>query len=240
MSRELVLKTIVLKKTPYLEADEIITVLSLEAGKLRFLAKSVKSPKSKLQNSLQGFFLCDLRVAGFKSSKLPKIIGAQAEQTFSCLRENLAALKCAFSAVELVLKFLPDEQPHQNIFKLLKIFLNFLDQKNISEEELETGLVAFKIKFLEGVGLGVVYPEEVLSQTLYFDNQSGGFVTASKLGVPVPSKVLEAFLSLKFASFKDLPLGLPNLKDLSGVINMFTEYQLERELKAEKSLSGVV
>ncbi len=240
MSRERVLKTIVLKKTPYLEADEIITVLSLEAGKLRFLAKSVKSPKSKLQNSLQGLFLCDLRVAGFKSSKLPKIIGAQAEQTFSCLRENLAALKCAFSAVELVLKFLPDEQPHQNIFILLKIFLNFLDQKNISEEELETGLVAFKIKFLEGVGLGVVYPEEVLNQALYFDNHSGGFVIASKLGVPVPFKVLEAFLSLKFASFKDLPLGLPNLKDLSGVINMFTEYQLERELKAEKSLSSVV
>lgn len=240
MSREQTYKAIILKKSPFLEADEIITALTFEMGKVRFLAKSVKLAKSKLQNSLQSLFLCEVRVANSRSSKLQKIIGAEPQITFSEMRENLYAVKSAFSAAELVLKFLPDEQPHPGVFNLLKIFLSYLSESLLLESECEIGLLAFKIKFLDGIGLGIRYPEKADENNLYFENHSGGFVTSSHVGVKVGHGSLKYFLDLKDASFKDLPKALPEIKELTGVINQFLEYQLERELKAEKSLSDVV
>ena len=53
MSRETKLTGIILKKQPLNESDEIITFYTKENGKIRALAKSVKSSKSKLQQKIQ-------------------------------------------------------------------------------------------------------------------------------------------------------------------------------------------
>ena len=53
--REQHYSAIILKKQPYREGDEIITLFTKEGGKIRCLAKSVKSPKSKLAAKITGF-----------------------------------------------------------------------------------------------------------------------------------------------------------------------------------------
>ena len=49
--REIKHTGIILKKQPLGEADELITLFTKEQGKVRVLAKSVKSAKSKLQQN---------------------------------------------------------------------------------------------------------------------------------------------------------------------------------------------
>ena len=43
---------IILKQIPFLEKDRIITIYSQEYGKLRLIAKGIRSPKSKFGGSL--------------------------------------------------------------------------------------------------------------------------------------------------------------------------------------------
>jgi DNA repair protein RecO (recombination protein O) len=238
MSREQSYQSIILKKTAFNEADEIITVLTLENGKMRFLAKSIKLSKSKLQNNLQSLFLVNLRIAK-SQSKLSKVIGSEVINPFAALRENLFAIKPAYVACELCIKFLPDEQKADASYNLLKLFLNFLNQANLSEIETQEGLLAFKIKFLETVGLAITHPQN-LGADLFFESSKGGFINSkSSLGILVWPKTLEQFLQLKEANFKALPEQI-DIKQLKLLVDNFLEYHLERKLKAEDALSGVV
>src|ERR1700679_4253725 len=103
MAHEQLYHSIILKKQPYLEADEIITLYTLELGKLRVLARSLKAAKRKLQQSMQSLFVVDVRTAG--SRDFPKVIGAEVVQSFSGIRESLESAKYAFYACQLALKF---------------------------------------------------------------------------------------------------------------------------------------
>jgi DNA repair protein RecO len=242
MSREVNYNSIILKKTAFGEADEIITVLSEKTGKIRFLAKSVKLSKSKLQNSLQTFFLADLRVANSRSGKLHKIIGVEPRALYTNLRANISAIKAAYATAEILIRFLPDEQENRGVFNLTKIFFDFLNSENISEAEIDTGLLSFKIKFLELSGFGVKYPHKNEATALFFDNSKGGFVLSQTFsGLPVSPESLKLFLALKEASFKDLNiLSKKDIGEIKNQIDSFLEYQLERELKAEKIMRNVV
>ena len=122
MSRETKCRGVILKKQAFNEGDEIITFFTRELGKIRCLAKSVKSSKSKLQQKLQSLFIVDI---SFTHGKLPKVISVEPVKVFSAMRENLQALKRAFYAQELVLKFTPDEQKNEPLYFCWKIFWNF-------------------------------------------------------------------------------------------------------------------
>lgn len=241
MSREQTYTSIILKKTPYGEADEIITGLTLEAGKVRFLAKSVKLAKSKLQNSLQALFLCRLRAAWPRPGQLHKIIGVEPVEIFPNLRQDLLAVKAAYGAAELVLRFLPDEQKSEGAYKLSRIFLEFLEKNAGQAEKIQAGLLAFKIKLLEILGLGITLPAQPIAKSLVFEPFKGGFAESPDFTAgAVSPKAAEDFLALRAASFLDLPKKLSAFEELKPLVDGFLEYQLERELKAEKSLDNVV
>ncbi len=69
MPRENTYLSIILKKQAFKEADELITVYTKEAGKLRVLAKSIKSPKSKLQHGLQVLFLVKIEPGRLQAAR---------------------------------------------------------------------------------------------------------------------------------------------------------------------------
>jgi Recombination protein O N terminal/Recombination protein O C terminal len=152
MPRETSYLSIILKKQPLNEADELVTAFSREAGKIRALAKSSKSAKSKLQHGLQVLFLVKMGLAG---SNLPKIIGVEVLETFADIRNNLEASKIAFYALELLLKFTADEHKNEKLFDLYLEFFGFLDASSSDIEKLGQGLAKFKIDFPKALGLTV-------------------------------------------------------------------------------------
>ncbi len=202
--RETKLTAIILKKQPFNEGDEIITLFTKEQGKVRVLAKSVKSSKSKLQQKLQALFLVDIILT---TGKFPKIIGAETIKVYHQLREKLPAMKMAFYAAELVLKFTADEQKNENLFNLLENFLQFLNNHH-EQKVLDLGLAKFKIGILEVSGFGV--PDR--KDELFLKLKNSDFN--------------------QLVSFTN-PTGLAPLQDF---LSRFIEYQLERKVKSENFL----
>jgi len=236
MSRETKCQAIVLKKQLFGEGDEIITFFSRELGKIRCLAKSVKSSKSKLQQRLQGLFLINL---SFSHGKLPKIISAEPVKVFSGMRENLESLKRAFYAQELILKFTADEQKNEPLFLLLESFLEFLDS-GAANKILDIGLLKFKLEILQALGLGVHNEAMAEShQEIFFSPVRGGFnKLASADSLKVSTDVYGLFLELKNAGLNQLQKiqHQAGEKDLQNLLSQFIEYQLERKVRSEKFL----
>lgn len=240
MSRENIYLSIILKKQPYGEGDELVTVYTREAGKLRALAKSTKFSRSKLQYGLQVLFLTRLTLT---RSGLPKIIGTEAVQLYPRIRDDLQALKVVFYVLELVLKFTPDEQKNQELFDLIVSFLNFLDHAAGDEAMLNLGLAKFKIDFLFHLGLSIhAEPPAGFSGQIRFSGNRGGFLFGADAADAslVSLRSFERFAELKNCSYDDLlnraAGGDPNIGELQELLSRFVEFQLERGMMSERFL----
>lgn len=235
--RETKYKAIILKKQQIGEGDEIVTLYTKELGKIRVLGKSTKLAKSKLQHALQALFCVEVALAGHSS--FPKIIGAEVANTFSGLKNNLEASKHAWYALELVLKFTPDEQTNEGLFLLLLSYLEFLNQERAADI-FAAGLCKFKIEFLNSVGFGL----QAESNATGFSTSRGGFVTTrdSVDYKPVSQHALQHFEKLQQSNFEEVShyeseekrtVGLSELQEL---LSGFLSYQLEREIMSEQLL----
>ena len=139
---------VILKKQNYKEADQILTVWTKEAGKVRVLAKSLRLPKSKLNYAVQDLGLSEIDTVG---SQLPVLIGAKCIRQFGSLREDLQKIAIGFYAAELMLKMTADEHPNETAFLLLKDFLYNLDKPTYSAQDF--GLLdSFSLDLLDALG----------------------------------------------------------------------------------------
>ena len=234
--RELVYQAIILKKQEYKEADEIITLFTSERGKLRILAKSSKLARSKLSYGLQPIFLSEIALVG---RSLPKVIGVDPINSFPRIRENLESVKRALYALELTLKFTPDEEQNLPLFQLLTEYLELLNR--FSEKFLlcDIALAKFKISFLETIGIAIRDEGNDISG---FSNFLGGFVSSKTAADynPLSIETLRQFRRLKVLGFQELAgaTGVPHfseteLSNLQNLLSQFLTYHLERNIESE-------
>lgn len=238
MPNESSYQAIIIKKQLFGEADEIITMFTEEAGKLRALAKSVKLGSSKLQQSLQPIFLNRIQVAG--NTSLPKVTGVQTLNSFSVLQSQPERIEVWFVVAELLNKALPDEQKNQLLFALIIEYLQFLNSPDISGSGLAASLLKFKIRFMELIGLQIHAPVLAQGQTgILFSANRGGFYIgqpASDSWAVSPSTWL-SFLKLQQLPFAELDAVRPDISQLQDLVQEFISWQLEREIKSERFLS---
>ena len=150
---------IILKKQNYREADQIVTVWSREAGKVRCLAKSLRLPKSKLNYALQDLSLVQIELAG--RGTLPTLIGAVTLEQHHALKTDLLKMINAFYASELMLKMTADEHPNEPAFELLLAFFGELQSADTSNS---FSLVdRFALELAQALGFG--NPAKVESHT---------------------------------------------------------------------------
>src|SRR5947207_421239 len=95
------LRGIILKKQNYKEADQIVSVWTHEAGKIRVLAKSLRLPKSKMAYAMQDLSEVELDIVG---KSLPTLIGVKPIRHFLGLHKDLKKTAIAFYGAELMLK----------------------------------------------------------------------------------------------------------------------------------------
>lgn len=137
---------IILKKQNYREADQIVTVWTAEAGKIRCLAKAVRRPLSKLAHGLIDLNLIEFEIAG---SGLPVLISVKAKKQFSKIREDLKKTAIGFYASELMLKITADEHPNKTAFHIFLDFLVELERDYRADYPL---LEDFSLKLLDALG----------------------------------------------------------------------------------------
>ncbi len=98
------------------EADTLVTLLTLERGLLKGVAKGARRMKSRFGGAIQPFtyghaILFERRAAGLRS-----VNHFDAIHSFQRLRENLDALTNAAAMTNAVRRLLPEEQPAGDAF----------------------------------------------------------------------------------------------------------------------------
>ncbi len=144
------LEGIILKKQNYKEADQILTLWTKEAGKIRCLVKGIRLAKSKLSYSLLDLSLVAVEITG---RHFPTLISAKCQKHHKNLSNDLKKTAMAFYGMELVLKLTADEHPNTRVFELL---VDFLEQLESHTPATGHGIVdEFALSLVESLGFGL-------------------------------------------------------------------------------------
>jgi len=118
-------EAILLGVSDYGEADRIVTLFTLEHGKLKGLAKGAKRSFRRFGGILEPFARLTVDIA--VRSGLSRLVGADALTIFPRIREDLMKIGYAGYACETVDLLLPEGLPNSRLFRLLAAYLEHLD-----------------------------------------------------------------------------------------------------------------
>src|SRR3989304_5182432 len=139
-------EAIIIKKTKLGEADRILTLYTLDLGKIQAVAKGIRRPRSKLAGHLE--LLTHSMVSFARGRNLDTIIGSQTIDSFLTLKSDLSLTACALYITEMVTQFTPEHVEDRFLFHLL---LDTLHQLSTTPNR-ELLLRHFEIHFLGQVG----------------------------------------------------------------------------------------
>lgn len=209
---------IVLKKQNYKEADQIVTLWTEQAGKVRCAAKSLRSSKSKLSYAVQPLSLVEVELA--EKHELPVLVSAKNLRLFGDLRGDLKKTAFGFFAEELMLKMTADEQKNRGAYGLLVEFLTYVDAAK-DTNRLGQAQDSFTLKLLASLGYSIEYA-------------SGSF----KIPKAIEKWLMEVVRGdFNHAAGLQIPEGEVIL--LHKTVIRFAEYIMERNIKSDTFLTQI-
>ncbi|MCF7846386.1 MAG: DNA repair protein RecO [Candidatus Peribacteraceae bacterium] len=113
----------VLKKQNFGEADRILRIFTRDYGLIAALAKGVKKTKSRKAGSLELFSEANFRLHR-KTGELFLLTDAAAISAFES--KDLAVMRAAYAASELILNLAPPEKELPKTYQLFQNFLQLL------------------------------------------------------------------------------------------------------------------
>ncbi len=240
-------QAVVLRHLPYGEADRILSLFSLEYGKLSAIAKGVRRMKSQKAGHLMPFTQVALFLA--RGRNLDIVSQAQAMQTFEGIRADLKLTALAAYAVELVDRFTYEEGEHQRLYRLLVDTLGRLDQ----EPYPETVIHYYELHFLEALGFKpelqhcVSCAKTIQAQDQFFSGKLGGVLCpvcrgTDPLAWTVNVEVLRYMRFFQRSSWakvrgREIPTGVE--RGLRALMERYLTYLLEYGLKTPPFLDAV-
>src|SRR3990167_5198714 len=144
----------VLKRHNYSEADRLLTIFTLNHGKLVALAKGVRKPTSRKAPHIETFTHVDLYFA--RTHNLPLITQAQTLTTFPHLKHHLDTTRQAYHLAELIDRLLPESETYSKVFAdLLRVF-EYLDLSHqLTALHQDKLILDFQLKLLGQLGFGL-------------------------------------------------------------------------------------
>jgi DNA repair protein RecO (recombination protein O) len=231
-------EAIVINRINLSEADRIITFLSPTQGKFKAVARGVRRIKARMAGHLELFSRVDLMLA--EGRRLDVITSARLQQYPQQLVGNFASLQKAYLLAEIVNKLLDERQPHVEVYDLLQVSLEALDQG------IDAGAVElyFRLHLLDSLGYRPVLDECVICHrtpggNLRFDPEAGGVVGsechAGALAQSFPQvqlAVWQSALANELVPWAQLGEGAPAL----AVLEQFYNYLFGKQFKAAQLL----
>lgn len=124
---------IVLRLTDFGEADRIVTMFTLELGKLQGVARGAKRSKKRFAGALEPF--AHLKVQLHMGTGLATLSSADIAGIFPGIRSDLTKIGCAAYACELVERLTPEDEPSPRLFRLLYCYLERLNEAPASPSD---------------------------------------------------------------------------------------------------------
>ena len=139
---------------PHGETSLIVDVFTKKNGKMSFIAKGAKKPKSKFFGYLAPFTKLKITYTGRSELKtLTNIDRDFSESTNSLSKTSYSLLYIN----ELLIRLLPKDAVHEDLFQLYESFL----VKIHSGENIELTLRSFELDMLEMLGYGLDFENEI-------------------------------------------------------------------------------
>ena len=150
------LSVIILKRQDFKEDDLLVTVYSLEKGKLTLLARGAKKIKSKLAGHLEPVSLSYLNIVDGRS--IDQLIGAAMLQSYGKIKTDIDKLSAAGWFLNLLDQQTMENHPDARVFLLTRKYLDFLEQKS---QDYAIAKLAGVFKLLHLLGLNPAGKAEV-------------------------------------------------------------------------------
>ena len=184
---------IVLKHSPWREADRIIVLYTRDRGKISVVARSARKILSKLAGSVEPVTL--LQVSVVHGRRNDTLTGAEEIYTYPLLRRSLPAMAMAMLIGEVIDRSTYTSQHDARVFDLLGRSLRELESASIRPRS-DIILVTWRFvwKFLAAVGY---HPElfncvechgQIKQENNWFDYKKGG-VICRRCGQSSPGRV---------------------------------------------------
>lgn len=146
---EIIVNAMVLKSVDYKDNDKILTLYSLEKGKITAGIKGVKKSGAKLKFASEPFALCEF-VLNEKMGRYT-VIGATYIDSFFNLRLNLQKYYVSSVILETLNLLTGENEPDHDLFNLA---VNAVKYVNYQDGELKTlNLFLFNLTSLLGYGI---------------------------------------------------------------------------------------
>lgn len=189
-----------LHQRSYGETSIIADVFTQKSGKISFIAKGAKKPKSKFFGYLVPFQKLKITYSGRSELK-----------TLTSIDRDLASNSNTFSKVsysllyinELLMKLLPKDAKHEELFVLYDEFLKKINKNN----NLEISLRHFELDLLDMLGYGFDYDSEIDSNETIEAELSYVFVSERGFRKSNSSSFKgKDIMSIKKRKLEDVPL----------------------------------
>ena len=189
-----------LHQRSYGETSIIADVFTQKSGKISFIAKGAKKPKSKFFGYLVPFQKLKITYSGRSELK-----------TLTSIDRDLASNSNTFSKVsysllyinELLMKLLPKDAKHEELFVLYDEFLKKINKNN----NLVISLRHFELDLLDMLGYGFDYESEIDSNEPIEAELSYVFVSERGFRKSNSSSFKgKDILSIKKRKLEDVPL----------------------------------
>ncbi|HEX9508102.1 MAG TPA: DNA repair protein RecO [Myxococcales bacterium] len=235
-------RALVLSHVDYGDADRLVCLFTPNRGKLTAFAAGARRSQQRFAGALQSFMLVQAQLVE-RAGETFRLDGADVEQGFYAIRQDLALIARALYSVELCRELVRDREPHQQLFSLLVEYLQKLDQKAAGP----SSLIAFELHALAQAGLRPRFDRcalcgGALGERLRFDPEHGGMVcypcrARVYSGVSVSSQVVDSLRALQAGD--QTPLATPTRRCARELLNAFISHHLGRKLKSVDFMTQV-
>ena len=233
----------ILKSDPYKEKDLLITIYSLEEGKLILRARGARKSSSKLGGHLQIFSLSDLMV--LRGRSFDYVGAAKNNKSYLNIREDFNKLQIAGKAIYVFNSLVNTKAQDEDLYYLLSNFLDHLNQTTNNDlSKLEMYYLSFLWQLLSILGykpnLYICYHcKKRISEGINYFNLNKASFTCNHENlqgstIKLSSNIVKYLRFLNEYSFDRvelLQINKTDLKQLKNISNKYILYQLEEYLR---------
>jgi DNA repair protein RecO (recombination protein O) len=244
---------VLLRRLDYGDFDLILTLLSLQRGKISLIAKSAKKSTKRFAGVLELFSLMEVVASTGRGRGLPVLQEATLISPFSAIRNDIHKTAYASYWCELINRWVEENQKQARLFYILKHVLNQLDSGESAAAQIS---ILFQMKLLHLTGHGpnlrqcgrcrknleMIQPDQVVFDiakgAILCDGCSpgaGGHIRLSKGTL----KQLIWFESGDLKKASRIRFGTQALKEALDFLETFVPYAMGVQLQSLKFLKQI-
>ncbi len=234
---------------PYGESDQIVTLYTLEFGKVKGIAKGAKRSRKRFGARLETGAYVQATFFDKETSGLVRLSHCDLIRPFDGLREDIHKLAWASYFIELVNEMTAERIQDKPLFRLLIAFLNLIN-RGILKEEVQR---IFEIRFLSHLGYRPQLDhctrcgKKLSGEKFSFSPREGGVLCPSCAAhlpglVPVTMGTIKTLLlaeTIPLEKVGRITFSPQSLKESQVILSAFLQHYLGKELKSKKFLEQI-